>query len=137
MKIGAPSDGIYSLTPRQQPELAKSMVQVTWQINSKSLHVSVKETSDFGVYKWMKHMDLRHKETKEGPFVDLNKDALLLKMFDSQNNIVAIMQFKSISYSDHTCTFKTDIDSDETLIHHFSIKYQECEKVAITDGVEP
>lgn len=125
--IGSPSAGIYTLTPRQQPELAKMVVRVVWNSTSKNLRVSIKETPDLGVYRWMEYMDLRHKQAKEGPFVDLNKGALLLKMFDTQNRLVAIMQFKNINYSDHTCTFEEG--STNTLIHHFTIHYQECNKV--------
>jgi len=125
-EIGPPSAGIYSLIPRQQPELAKMVVRVVWQSNSKALYVSIKETPDLGVYRWMEYMESQHKQAKEGPFVDLNENALSLKMFDSQNRVVAVMQFKNLNYAGHSCEFVEG--STDTLVHHLTISYQECEK---------
>ena len=124
-KVSCPSKGIFYLIPRHQPELAGSITDVKWNMVAKNLCVIAKETPDMGVCRWMEYMNKRQKQIKEGPFVDLNDDALLLRMFDSQSHEVTRIKFKNLSLKNHSCVFENN--EMENLQHEMLIEYQECD----------
>jgi hypothetical protein len=128
-----PCMGIYKLIPSQQPKLAEMIEEVVWQIKSKELAITIKETANLDVYLWMEYMHDQQKRLQEGPFVDMNEGAVTLRMFDSQSREVARMKFKNVSLKDHACVFGDK--KTENLSHNLLIGYQECERVDLQTTV--
>lgn len=131
---GSPTTGIFCLIPSQQPELGKQIDKVVWKAQDKTIQVDIKETPDLGVCRWMEYIHQRQKQIKEGPFVDLDEDALILKMFDSQNREVARLKFQNISLQDHHCKFCKD--STSNLTHYLVVEYQQCDLIDLDEKFE-
>lgn len=128
---GLPAAGNYVLEPRHKPELARHISKISWRAVSKELHITVQETSDLDVFHWMEYIQNRHKEISKGPFIDLEKDALILRMFDGENKELGRVRFKNLSLGEHMCSFGSDKTGG--LKHKLVIKYQEVDRIEQLD----
>lgn len=117
----------FLLIPQHKPDLAKQIYKVAWHATRKQLHLMVSETADLSIVEWIEYINKRQKQIKEGPFVDLNQDALTLEIVDPVGNDLGRIKFKNLSVEDHECFFDRTVL--ENLHHTLVIGYQEYERV--------
>lgn len=140
-KIKALQKHRFVLTPKPWKQLSKCVYDVEWNSIHKTMVVRMHETSELDVYKWMQYVKQQHAENLKGPFVDLDKDALMLSLIDEAGKEFASFRFKNINITDHTCEFcyyemthphdASDCFCEEPgqceLVHRITISYQEAE----------
>ena len=124
---GQPTSHNYVLVPRHKPELAKNIRKVTWQAVTKQLHITILETPDLDVFAWMEYLRNRRKEIETGPFVDMNEDALILKIFDGDHRELGRLRFRNFSLEKHLCCFNSECVGG--LQHRIAIHYEDVDKL--------
>lgn len=124
-----PSAARFLLIPQHKPDLAQQIHRVSWCATKKQLHVWVSETADLSVVEWIEFIHKRQKQIKEGPFVDLDQDALTLELVDGRGEVLGRVKFKNLSLEGHEVGFDRAVM--ETLVHYLIIGYQEYERIRV------
>lgn len=128
---GMPANNTFVLIPRHNPSLAKHIDSLIWRAVAKSLHLNVDETPDLDVFRWMEYMRNRQREIKEGPFVNLDEDALVLCIKDGAGRPLGCLKFMNLSLEEHSCYF--DKDGTGALSHSLIIQYQEVKSIPVSE----
>ncbi len=117
----------FVFTPIAFPFLSYYTLNVQWNILAKTLTLLVMETNRLEVIEWLQHVKKQQAEIKKGPFVDLAKDALSLKILDDAEE-VGELRFKNIDIADHKCEWACMTEGcSRELMHHIVLSYQEME----------
>jgi len=133
---GQPTTMNYWLIPRHKPALSESIKDVCWEAVDKTLLLFVEETSSLDVYSWMEYMRERKKQAQEGPFINLDEDALMLKMYDGGWNFLGGFKFVNLTLIKHQCHLsKMDhgYGTVSALAHRLTIQYEEVKVVDLPE----
>lgn len=122
-----PTSARFVLVPKHKPELSQQICGVVWHATKKQLEITAHETANLAIIEWMDYIHQRQKQINEGPFVDLNQDALTLQLVDPVGQELGRVMFKILTLNDHECVF--DRSSLETVTHRMVIGYQEYKQI--------
>lgn len=112
----------FVLMPNSFPHISNYVREVVWDAVSKTIEITVSETEKLDVVAWIQHIKKQQSEIKKGPFIDLNKDALVLEINDDSCKRLAQIVFKNIDISKHSCRW---LNINQELLHKMVLTYQE------------
>lgn len=119
----------FVFTPNAFPFLSYYTLDVQWNILAKTITLLIMETNRLEVIEWLQHIKKQQAEIKKGPFVDLSKDALSLKIFDELEE-VGELRFRNIDIADHKCEWVCMKEGcNQDLMHQIVLSYQEMEVI--------
>ena len=130
----SPSNIVYSnfkIVPKYAPFLFDSFKELTWDCVNKKLVLTVLETPELDAYKWFGEINKRMCDSKKTSFLGIEKDNMLLTLFDENKNAVACITFFELSLLEHSCCFIKQDNIKETLSHYITISYVESKMVCV------
>ena len=129
---GQPTSMNYWLVPKHKPDLGKNIKDVHWEAIDKTLNILVEETAAMDVFHWMEYMRERKKQAQEGPFINLDEDALMLKVCDGAEVLLACFRFSNLTLVHHQCRLSKDsvgYTAGSAMTHRLTIRYEEVHEV--------
>lgn len=122
------SGNLFSFRPFGFHKLENSIYSLSWDVLSRKISITTKETSDFLVYKWIEDNKKKLAETGKSPFCDVEDRVAVLILKNTDGHEVAQVTFKGIAVSAARCcffsalkelSFDVEIGYDEAVLKQF------------------
>lgn len=127
-----PSSGKFWLIPVFSPHLRVFIEGLSWNCVDKTLRIDIKENPYGTAYKWFSGINNRYADSQKSPFVDLEKDSVVLVVLDDEEEELFRYKFRNLSLTDHNCDW---INFPQDHLHHkIVIKYQTVEEVDLRNA---
>jgi hypothetical protein len=123
---GKPSNNNFICRPRAFPQIGENVDALSWNSVAKTITISITETAEFEVYKWIKYIEEKSHEIQKSPFSDLDANCLVITFQDHAKKDIADIRFKNLSITNNECGLykNTDVDGCDYLNYLITLSYQ-------------
>ena len=124
------------MIPKAFNYLNDYIISVSWDAAGQTVSLSIGETADLDVLRWIKYINQQYEETQKSPFIDIEWNWVNLVLLDGQDKEVGTVKLKNVNIINHNChmhrirpnTLNLGIDmGPQFLTYNITLSYQEAE----------
>lgn len=118
-----PSASKFTFKPKTFTHISESVNEIFWDAVKKTITLTIAETAEFDVYKWMMYIEYQNHEIQKSPFIDIDSNCAVMEFFDDFDNVIAELRMKNLALVSHECNMGSWC-SAESLTYTIEVSYQ-------------
>ena len=128
-KTGSLTRNKFDFIPKTCVEIKDSIRALEWDSVKKTIELTMIETPELDVYKWLKAVKDFYAASKMSSFLDINANAANLVFMDGNNSEIAKITFKDLNVISHKITLDKNTlafgnDAEEPVKYYVVLSYQ-------------